>query len=200
MGSPSNIDVITGTAKIPCGEISAKEWCDILYAALRKIQPCLKYVAGFKTLGQLLNGELLSGYGPFTTPTSAMPELKAPVSQKTRFVALNMSNSVQTGHEINREVLLLSDTGYFAILKLCCFKQTSRYVVCAASFASEPAKYYELENSAIHAGIKNKSISPYNVLDRLYLLFYGTIDDREKHLASMRQARDWLKQTCERIS
>ena len=210
MGSPNNIDVVIGNAKIRIGKISTAEWCSIIEAALRKIGPCLKYASGFKTLAKLLNDKLLT-HGRFVTPTNAMPKFEGTgLNQKTRFVALDMWKSAknanaESSHEIKQNILLLTDAGHFAILKISCFRQTDYFTVCASSLiaTSSTAGYksvLEADCQEMRDCIDSKFISPYNVLDRLYLLFYNSVADGEKYLNSKREARDMLKQMCDRIA
>jgi len=214
MGSPSNVDVVTGSAEVKYEKISTEDWCEIVEIALRRIRPCLKYVAGFKTLDQMLNGhedELLLGRARFIAPDNAMPDLKETgLNQRTRFVALQVlkpreDTSAKTDHEISHNILLLTENGYFAFLKLSFFKHTDIYRVCGSSLvATSSAEGFKsvlgAESHEIRSGIESEAICPYGVLDTLYLLFYNTVADKEKRLASMRGARDWLQQVCYRIT
>ncbi len=211
MGSPNNADVVTGAARIRHKEISTPEWCSIIGTALSRIRPCLKYVAGFETLAKLMNGKPIASHGRFVTPTNAMPSLAGTgLNQKTRFVVVDIwdsakgANAKQT-HEINQSILLLTDFGNFAILSLSCFRQKDHYAICASSLIATSSKNGQRcalseETQEIRDLIDSKSISPYSMLDRLYLLFYSNVADGEKRLDSKRQARDMLKQMCDRIS
>lgn len=211
MGSPNNVDLIIGVTKISSKEISVAEWCEILEHALFRIKPCLKYVSGFKTLAQLLNSELMTGYGHFVTPDEVMPSLEGTnFNQKTRFVAIDIwepakNARANASHELNRSFLLLTDTGHLAILKLSYFKQTKHYTVCAASLIANSSVdglkcVLSVDCQEIRNLIVSKSISPFSVLDRLYLLFYNSVADGERRLDSKRQARDMLKQMCDRVA
>lgn len=214
MGSPKNIsrvEVVKGNVKISSKEISTAEWCSIIGTALFRIKPCLKYVAGFTTLKELLNSQFLTGYGKFVTPDNAMPNFEGTnLDQKTRFVALqkwehSTDAATKPKHEINWRVLLLIDTGNFAILELSFFRGEDPYVVCSSilvadSIEGEHRRVLDAENPVIRDLIGKQSISPWNLLDKLYLLFYHTVSDREQRLDSMRKASDMLKQMCDKIS
>ncbi|OGZ84714.1 MAG: hypothetical protein A2599_03670 [Candidatus Staskawiczbacteria bacterium RIFOXYD1_FULL_39_28] len=210
MGLPNNINVVTGDAKIAIKEISIAEWCGIIKATLLRIKPCLKYVSGFQTLSKLLNSAPMTGYGRFATPPKAMPKLEGTdKNQKTRFVAVDTWKlekiNVEPSHEIKQGFLLLTDDGNFAILTLSCFRQEDHYAVCASSLIANSSIgglkcVMDVNAHEIRTRIEDGSISPYNLLDRLYLLFHGTVADREQRMESLRKACDWLQGICGRIA
>lgn len=173
--------------------------------------PRLKYVSGFKPLSQLLNSndnELLLGNARFIADNNAMPNLEGTdLTEKTRLVALQvLKHAKDVGHEINRNILLLTDNGHFVILGINFFRRQGEgtCIICGSSLVttSLSAGYKEVlraDTPEIRNLIANKSISPYGVLNQLYLLFSNTIIDREKHLASLREACDMLQQWLKRI-
>jgi hypothetical protein len=220
MGSPSNVDMIMGYAKVPVRAISTAEWCNILETALGRIRPCLKYISRFKTVGQLLNSrdeELLLGRARFITKDDAMPNLDGTdLTPKTRFIALQVLDSVknlgrvktaatETAHEIKHSILLMTDTGRLVILHLSFFRREYKCLVCSSSLvansmAAGHKSVLEVDGPEIRGYIDHESISTYNLLDHLYLLLYRDIDAAEKRLNSKRAARDMLKQMCDRIA
>ena len=210
MGSPSNADVVTGDAKVPAKEISTAEWCAIIDHAFFRIKPCLKYVAGFKTLGELLNDKLFDWHGKFRTTDEDMPIFAGTnLNKKTRFVALQewdlQKDTAKSGHEINWGVLLLTDEGLLVILHLSFFKQPDCNVVCGSSLIANSSagghkSVLGTDTPEIRDLITKGLVSPYNLLDRLYLLFYHTVSEREGRLAAMRAARDLLEGMRDRIA
>lgn len=195
--------------KIPAKEISSQDWCRILGHALSRIKPRLKYVAGFKTLKRLLNGpesELRFCNTKFATADQAMPDLTGTgLNERTRFAFLQKmkcpeDSSPQKCYE-KCVFLLLTDAGQFAILMLAYYKKGQHNVVFKSFLTSDGLmESSRLEESVIRGHINNGSISPYGVLDTLYLLFYHTIADQEKRTNSMRVERDMLKEMLDRIT
>ena len=207
MGSPSNADFVTGDARIRLKEISTKDWCEIIQTALIRIKPLLKYVSGFKPIDELLNGELLTGYGKFVTADDVMPSFKGTgLDQKTRFTALQRLGTVtKFGHEVNWNVLLLTDDGNFVILGLSFFVRDHQNIVCGSSLTTNSTakghkSVLDVDTPEIRDRIDNGAISPYGVLDHLYLLFHRTVDKQEERLGPTRQMRDMLQAMCGKVS
>lgn len=211
MGSPNNVDMVMGYAKVPFRAISAEEWCNILATALGRVRPCLKYVSRFKTIIQLLNShddELMLGRAQFVTKNDAVPNFDGTnLGARTRFIALQVLDDVknlgrreipaaETSHELKRSILLMTDTGRLAILHLSFFRREHRCLVCGSSLVAR----IEVDGPEMRDFIECESISPYNLLDHLYLLLYRDIDAAEKRLDSKRAARDMLQQICGRIA
>jgi hypothetical protein len=217
MGSPNNIDLVLGHAKVPADAISTAEWCSILETALGRIRPCLKYISRFKTIWQLLNShdeELMLGRARFITKDDAMPNLDGTnLTPKTRFIALQVLDSVYNSSragravatsEIKHDILLMTDTGRLAVLHLSYFRRENKCLVCNSSLianrADEHKSVIEVDGPEMQVFIDRNSISPYNLLDHLYLLLYRDIDAAETRLNSKRQARDMLQAICSRIA
>lgn len=205
------VDFVTGRAKVSRGKISTKEWCEILREVLRQIKPNLKYLDDFKPLAKLLNGQVMTGRGTFVTADDAMPSLEGTgFDERTKFLPLAMwEYPKEAGSEACCEVkcgiLLLVDAERLAILSLSRFKQGDHYAVCASSLvATSSARGYtsvlESDGKEISELIDKGFVYGSCILDRLYLLFYSTISNREEYLAGMRASRDWLQQVYNRVS
>lgn len=214
MGSPINrVEFVIGTAKIPAKDISTDDWCKILGSALRWIEPYLKYLAGFKTLPQLLNSRRRDNGLPFLAPNGrlitspeAMPNLNDTyLKQKTRFVILQASSETKShtndSHETRRRLMLLTYDGKFVVLDISLLKHNGDAIVCGSSFLPNSLTgYVGLPQSAVRDCIVSRHISPFGVLDAMYILFHHTIVDREKRLGQMKQGRDRLKEICDRLA
>lgn len=205
MGSPiSAFGVVAGYARVPFDALSAEEWCTAIDRVISRVRPYLKDVSGFKTLAELLSGELVKGCQKFRTEASVVPSFeKTGLDAKTRFVVLH-GRREESGYQISWSVLLLTDAGYFVILDLACFKHADCYAVCKASLTaidsiSGRAGGLDTTSLEIRSLIEKKQVRPYGLLDTLYLLLEHTATELEERLRMIRGACDHTRGVRDRI-
>lgn len=193
----------------PAVPVSRLDMVGVLEGVIEKIRPLLRYLPYFKPLAELLNGGILTGCATRRTDI-ALVKFPEGISEHTKVVEIQILEEGDVTTISTRKSLLLTENGLVLVWSAVYYRPIGREDVCRYTRGrDEVARESRFE---IFDGEKLRDASSQNHLWKMdwrkvilkilsHLLFEMTkcIDQREKYLSSMREARDHLEETLRRI-